>query len=401
MPILQRIPADGKPAERCMALLEYAYDEAKNKQGRIPNKGRIYFGLVDEMAAKYRNGLDAMETYVTAAKYVSDNMGMVDNLKGHYTIHVRHMMRKVVGLAAGSARSRDRMQKYMREIFSMYMRDESEALAGIYLEALAGMCAKAGGEGWWEYATGMFESCRGGGGADMGNARRSRAQVLEAEAEMLARSGQGRLEDFLAEHRRESQGVWVRYVWLLADRDAGQAAAEAGRAAEAFPDSQRIADVLFHTCGAQGGPEYVDLLCRTFVRTYNWWHYDQAKSLSGEWDARMESIMSEIRDGGNPNMCVDILLREGMDRQALDEVLGSGDLDMLDAYVHELGQRHPEEFRGRYAELLPKAIRSVRSAGQYEDARRHVTAMQAVPGHKKDAARFTAMLRRRQARIAG
>lgn len=395
-PLPHKISDNMEPTEMCKAVLDHMYNNAKNARGRITNKERVYFGIVDELASKHRDVLDTIDTYVATAWYISENIDIVDNLKGYYTSQIIHMMRRIIKNAKGMVRDRDGIQKRMQRIFTMYMQEKSDHFANMYFETLYKMCIN---ENDYAYITGLF-SAHQDGSENIGQIRRSSEQILEAETELRTQSGQEDLENFLFKHHEDSPSTYVRYIWLLLDRDKDRALEEANKAIDIFPNSTKITNVALQLSEAAGGRKHIEFLIKLFVRTCNWGYYDQARDLAADWNNYyLESILSNLKDSANPNMRIDVLLHEGMHERAFKEVIDSNDLNMLDAYSHELCEKYPDKSYEFYAERISNIIKSIDNAEQHEEARRHIMTIQLIPKHKKDATRFLNKLARQHPQL--
>ena len=372
------------PVRACKDELDRLYAKAKNKKGRILNKDRILFTPIDDIASQYNDNLKILDVYIEATRYISEHMNVVDDLKGHYTDQMRHMLRemtKMTGKKQGS-----KLHPRIKKLFEMYLIEESDLLVSMYLETLVDMCQD---QDSLKYLRNLFIA-----GYKKPNiaTKRSMAQILEAEVLILENMNSDELWDFLENHHAKSQNLYTRYVWLLADRDKHEALAEARRAADTFPHSPAIWDMLFQISESVGGEEHARLLCQTFVRTSNWSHYDTLKSMYPDWADQTKVLMSEIQKSHNPHMRIDVLLREDRLDDALDEVMAAGDINLLDAYKYEIGHKFPNEYHKKYKEILTQILNSDLNSHDYADMMRYLSTLQELPGHDDDVRRLHAMI---------
>ena len=362
------------PIDACRDTLDKLYAEAKNKNGIITHKNRIRFNVIDNLANEYMHETKQIDIYLAAVEYISEHMDMVDNLKGHYTDQTRHILRELVGTADRKKSHDEKFHAHLKALFDMYMTEKSDLHASMYLEALTSMCNNIDDFG---LVRDLFASSR----KEKKRTPRSMIQVLEAEALMLESMGSDKLGDFLRKYRTHSPEMYIKYIWILADHNKHDALAEAQNAIKTFPLSHKISDILLYLSESIGGNEHEKLLRQIFIHTSDWLHYDRLKSESHDWTKQMKLLLSEIKKSHNPHMQIDVLLREGMIKDALHAALAGGDLNVPDAYKHELGQKYPKEYRKVYLQRLTKLLKSDSATYDITDVMRHISVLQELVGH--------------------
>ena len=381
------------PIGACRDALDKLYEEAKNKKGIIPHKNRVRFNVIDNLANEYMDETKQIDIYLTAVKYISEHMDVVDNLKGHYTDQIRHMLRELVSTTAKKKNHDEKLHAHLNTLFDMYMTEKSDLFADMYFETLTNMCNNVDDFG---LVRDLFELSH----KKNKSTPRSMIQVLEAEALMLESMGSDKLSDFLRKHRTHSPEMYIKYIWILADHNKHDALAEAKNAIETFPYSQKISDILLYLSESIGGDEHKKLLCQKFIRTSDWLHYDRLKSESHDWPKQMKLLLSEIKKSHNPHMQIDVLLREGMIEDALHVALADGDLNVPDAYKHELGQKYPKEYRKAYMQRLTKLLESDSVTYDVTDMMRHMSVLQELVGHDDGIRKLHKMMLKRNSHAA-
>ena len=384
-------------------LLEKMYEKAKGKAGMISNRNRVDFEKVDILARTFDDigkRDDAVQTYKDTSEYISRNIGIVDNSKNHYTWAFLNAVNGITKHVKMHKMTPEEKQPYISYFFERYIQESTNDFAQIYLEKIKKWCKT---EHDFEYFMGLINPHTDAVPADNstdGGVCRSRAELLEVKASMLGASEDPSLGDFLALHCSVSEKMYVKHIWHLKEHNAENVVRVAEEGHRLFPDSVTIRDIL---CGIypSDDPRYVQLMRRLFVGTCNWGYYDKIKDITPSgWDVALETILEEIKLGGNPHMRIDVLLREGMQERALREAIDEGDIQVLDAYSQELGSEYPEEYFVEYEACLQGLAEAARNRDDYEDIKRHIVVMSKIPKHKKQFAKFLMGFRQKHVQIS-
>ncbi len=371
-------------------LLEKMYEKAKGKTGMISNRNKVNFEKVDILARTFEDvgkRDDAIQTYKDTSEYISRNIKIVDNSKNHYTWAFLNAVNGITKRVKMHKMTLEEKQPYISYFFERYIQESTNDFAQIYLEKIKKWC-KTGQD--FEYFMDLinpYTDAPADTSTD-GGVCRSRAELLEVKAFMLRASEDPSLGDFLALHCRISEKMYVKYIWHLKKHNAENVVRVAEEGHRLFPDSVTIRDILCDIY-PNDDPRHARLMRRLFVSTCNWGYYDKVKDIvrSG-WDVVLETILEEIKLGGNPHMRIDVLLREGMPKRALREAIDEGDIQVLDAYSQELGSEYPEEYFAEYEALLQGLAEAARNRDDYDDIKRHIVVMSKIPKHKKQFAKF-------------
>lgn len=367
--------------DETVKLVDSQYRDAVGTDGMIAPKDNVNFEKINNTIQHYEHAgrhEEAIKMSLKVAEYVSGKMNIVSDVKHHYTRQVEFMIRKIAANARKSRISARKKRQYVSQILNSYLQEENKLFALSYMDALYRICNTQEETLW---AISLIDKHL----KSKDSMQRKISDVLEAEIPLLENLGHDELKEFLSLNHKKSETLWARQIWNLIDHDPKKAVKSATHAVKAYPDSPYLSDILHHTMNIAGDAKQSDVLRTLFVSTWNWIYYEKLRAESTDWDADLAHILDDIRKSDNPHMCIDVLLYEGKDDQAVREAMSSNDLSVLDAYKYEFFARYPKECYAQYAKIMPELVKDAKAREDYQTIQRHAESLITIPKHKKRA----------------
>ena len=381
------------------------------------------YGLVDlegvmEAAARFEASGDmaeASKAYRQIASAVSDHM---DEAAGYvdYDGAVRVAIAKWASCLDKSGPTEAERRACIGDAFSEWRR-RSE-FSGEYESAMWSLCRS---DGDLEYlariagrhvpdpipAGGGKASARRRGGdwprrrrrdAVAGKASR-RTRMLGIQVGALERLGRARdIERILRAHARADPGACAMLVRRLAKRGAKAAAARAAaEGLDLFGHDGSIADAAVSVYG-RGERGRVSVLSGLLMRTLDWSYHDQLRRLPG-WRRGRAAVLSRMaRDKKAAGTLIEMLVREGMYRRALREIVARNDAEIFGRYLEPVAGRYPRAYLAAYGRCVAGMADRASTSPQYSRVGRHLRLMAGAAGGREAAAGLAAALSARHPR---
>lgn len=187
-------------------------------------------------------------------------------------------------------------------------------------------------------------------------------------------------EAVLADVYIESAAFFREYVDLLVESDAperARAVVEDGLDHHTHsPEAYRVATDFYRECDAE---RYRDLLQTRFVRFEDWDAYDELKAAcpDEEWQSVSHAIRSQLGRLDTTQL-IDLYLHEGEREKALETVLDSEDLDVLQAYRADVADLDSEGYFETYRNVLEPYLAAETGRPHYRTVIDHLEEMAAL-----------------------
>ena len=217
-------------------------------------------------------------------------------------------------------------------------------------------------------------------------------QMLSVAVDAYDRLGRAAAANrLIARHARASPRACVLLVKRLADcrLQAGRGQRGGGGARPVFgadPGIARAAASVY----SEGDPpaRRRAVLADLFVRTADRSYYERLRRLPGWGRARTSFIRTVARDARLRKLfLLDILVREGMHKRAIEEIAASGDIGLFERYRAKVSAAQPRAYLAAYGRQV-KALGARASTGaQYARVAQHLKNMSKVRSGGRAASR--------------
>lgn len=226
-----------------------------------------------------------------------------------------------------------------------------------------------------------------------------RTRMLGIQVGALERLGRARdIERILRAHARADPAACAMLVRRLAKRGAKAAAARAAAGGlDLFGHDGSIADAAVSVYG-RGEQGRVSVLSGLFVRTLDWSYHDQLRRLPG-WRRERAAVLARLaRDKKAAGTLIEMLVREGMHRRALREIVARNDAETFGRYLEPVAGRYPRAYLAAYGRCVAGMADRASTSLQYSRVGRHLGLMAGVAGGRGVAAGLAAALSARHPR---
>ena len=247
-----------------------------------------------------------------------------------------------------------------------------------------------------------------GGGASGGAAgakpRRRRRDIIERESpercrmlriQVRALEKLGRRSDIdrlFEEHGRADPAVCAMRVKRLAAAGArAKAVRVASKGLDMFGHDESIAAAAAAVYGERE-PGRLEILLGLFMHTLDWSYHDKLREMPG-WPGKRGAVLKMLaRDKKRPDRLIEMLVREGMHRKALREIVRCGDAALFDRYLEPVSGRYPRAYIVAYGRCVAGIADRAGSVWQYSRLARHLERMAAIAGGREVAAGLAAVI---------
>lgn len=219
-------------------------------------------------------------------------------------------------------------------------------------------------------------------------------EMLSIAVGALDRLGRSAAADrLIGGHARASPGACALLVRRLAAAGSKPAAASAAAAGlDRFGADQRIISAAASVYGEGDPPRhrravFSDLFMRTADRSY----YERLRSMPGWGRERPSFIRRVARDAWlRKHFLIDILIREGMHKKAIDEIAASGDASLFERHRAAVSAEQPHAYLAAYGKYVGALGASASTGAQYARVARHLRNMSKVRSGGRAASRRVA-----------
>ena len=219
-------------------------------------------------------------------------------------------------------------------------------------------------------------------------------EMLPIAADVLDRLGRSAdANRLISGNARASPLACVLLVKRLAAAGSKPAAASAAVAGlDRFGADPGIATAAASVYG-EGDPPSLRraVLSDLFMRTSEWSYYEQLSRTPG-WEHERPSFIRRVTgDAGlRSRFLLQILVREGMHKSAIDEIVESGDDFMFEVYRDTISAAEPSAYLAAYGQHVEALGASASTGAQYARVARHLRNMSKVRNGGREASRRVA-----------
>lgn len=322
------------------------------------------------------NAARAAEMYRDISKVLSESMDVVEDPAGYYQDCFIEALECMAESIVREETPHDLRRDHISYLFERATDPEDARFAPYYRDALATICtADEDLEFWLELTTPLTPDGSAGAPADdVREVVRMRVQILKA----LGRPREA-LELLDGLYLTDS-GFCVMYLSVLrggADRD--RTAEVAVKAAAAFPDDSQVLDAVLSLL-KPGAAERASALVRLFGITGDQKYFVMIRRESGDWEKTREDLVRGLISQKMPALAIDIYIKEGMHKEAMDLLESAGDLGVFSLYRTSLAKRYPERYLAAYGSRLVSFAKSKTGKGHKERVKEHLSNLRAIPG---------------------
>ena len=219
-------------------------------------------------------------------------------------------------------------------------------------------------------------------------------EMLPIAADVLDRLGRSADADrLISGHARASPLACVLLVKRLAAAGSKPAAARAAAAGlDRFGADPGIAMAAASVYG-EGDPPSLRcaVLSDLFMRTADQSYYDRLRSMPG-WERERPSFIRRVAGDARlrSRFLVDILVKEGMHKRAIDEIAASGDAFLFEIYQKTVSAAQPSAYLAAYGQYVEALGARASADWQYASVAHHLSNMSKVRSGGREASRRVA-----------
>ncbi len=400
------------------SLLDYKreiiqlFSSASSRYGMIEYGTELDFSLFEDLARRYtdkKNFSEAAKVYQALSEAIAENMDSVDDSDGYYGEQFDTALENFASTIKDWGLDHSEKAWYIEYFFKRYVTGEPDYLQECYQAALESICtAKEDLQYWMKlllpYIPKVIPNSRNW------SKHYEAKQFLLMHTYILDRlndsTSKADLYGLLEKHFRDDVELCLLYVKRLEkDRKMEEAARIAEKGLELFPShlTVELRHFLDRVYKKNDPEKYRENLRNIFFEERDWKYYDELKRITASDWARTLGDMIEYFSHGKAwrdeeeNMVIEIYLREKMYDNALDAVLSSKSLCVLDRYYKVLSSRYPAEYFEVYKDLVVPFAKSRTGRDHYKEVTSTLRKMRSIKGFETEFDQLVRFLKERHA----
>lgn len=365
------------------------FEKAKNYR----EAARIYEEIADAVAAKSKSGYRRGRYDEIIRESIAKMGECAARIKGVPKQEADARIQKIFELSRGgdarfrvdyekalwsACKSADSMRSLLAAVEPHVPKDEPAA---------AGGGGGGGGEGEEEGMEPEKPKPKRMNAAERRAVREGR-RMLAVKAIALERLGnRAAAEKMLAEHSAAGPDTYALYVGHLARSGQRKAAARMSwEGVYRFGDDDALTAAALDALEGSKR-ERCALSEWLYVKAHDQSHLARLKKESGSWAATRARLIGELeKDKKHPERLLDLLVGEGMHKEALRSVVALDDIALLGHYRAPLAAKFPKAYIVAYWHGIEKLADAARSASAYNKVAMHLGGMAKVtPGGRAKA----------------
>lgn len=220
-----------------------------------------------------------------------------------------------------------------------------------------------------------------------------RRRMLRIQVRALEKLGRrSDIDRLYEEHGRADPAVCAMRVRRLAAAGAkAKAARVAAEGLDLFGRDESIAAAAAAVYDERE-PGRLEVLSELFMRTFDWSYHDKLREMPG-WPGERAAVLKMLaRDRKRPDRLIEMLVREGMHRRALQEIVRCRDMALFERYLEPVSSRYPRAYLAAYGRCIAGTVDRAGSGWQYSRLVMHLERMAKIAGGKEVAAGLAAVI---------
>jgi uncharacterized Zn finger protein len=342
------------------AMVVALYEEKIDRYGRIEYGSEVNFYPVKELAEREmskKNYLEAAKIYRALFEVISENMDYVDDSDGYYGDEFSSALDDFIAAINAAALSDEERISYVNYLFQKYT-ESDDYFRDEYEETLMEFCAK---RKELEHLKGLLAPLvprtlpdRDDWSNHFFALHYTLLYIYVLDKLDIA----SELYDIFERFYRDDVDICIKYVERLGRDgrvDEAIGIAEEGLRLFNYGESEFRRFLYEHYSNEE---RRLQNLKELFKIDKNWDDYEELKKLSGDkWPEVREELITHFLSNGTLKS-VEILLKEGMHARAMEILINSRNLYLLDNFYAQLAGRYPREYFSLYKELIPEYMDS-------------------------------------------